>query len=131
MKHQVTIISIELIGENEGTIIFRINNHDYSAFFHGNTFPIGETIIVDLTYLAFPLGWETIFHENMYKELKLEKNTDSEWHYNGYGKVLSINPVIIDFGDIKLEPDISSNDSQIIGEYVFCNIERLEISRSL
>ena len=84
-----------------------------------------------MSYLALPLEWKTIFQENMHKKLKLEKNANDEWHYNGYGKILSINSVIVDFSDIKLEVEISSNDHKIIGKYVFCNITRLDISKML
>ena len=71
------------------------------------------------------LNIEAIFSGNVLKEKKVIKGKN--WDYEGYGQILSISPVIIDFGDFELNVGNWINDHRVIGEYVFWKIERLDI----
>jgi len=51
-----------------------------------------------------------------------------KWSYTGYGKVISIMPVTIDFGLMTMEDANWSHDDKLIGKFVKVQIDRLEVS---
>ena len=110
----------------EGTVSFRGKNGGViQAFSYGTEFKIGQKTELELDSISAELEWETIFSENLEKEIKIERKGD--WEYEAYGKVLSINPVNIDFGEFELNTGNWTNDKKIIGEYVYWKIDRLDI----
>jgi len=113
----------------EGTVLFGINGNQYKAFFYGEDFQPGQIADVELSHLEYPLVWDAIFRENKDKELKLEASQESDWAYYGYGRIMKINPVTAYFGDFELELGDWTNDPNVIGEYMYWKIDRLEISR--
>jgi|SRR5690606_3599033 len=129
MKHQVRVLSVNKMNEYEGTIHFEINGNDYKAFYYGEEYKSGQNYEVELDHIETPLEWDKIFSENKKKEQKLERLPNIDWCYYGYGRVKSINPIIVDFGDIKLDIGKWTNDPGIIGEFIFWKIERLDISK--
>ena len=111
----------------EGTVTFKtISGKLINAFSYAEAFIIGEKVEVDLESLNYNLEWEIIFSHNPNKEKKLQEG-QVKWEYEGYGAIKSINPVIIDFGDIELETGNWTNDEKVIGAYVYWKIERLDI----
>ena len=68
-------------------------------------------------------SWEHIFAGNPEKKAGLERICG--WKYRAYGKVVSINPVVVDCGLLKVEAVIHSNDPKVIGESVAFTISRL------
>ena len=50
------------------------------------------------------------------------------WSYVGFGRVVSIRPVEIDFGLLQMEDANWSNDAGLVGRYVKVLITRLEMS---
>ena len=129
MKHQVQIISVDLMDKYEGTVHFEINGNDYKAFFYGEEYEPGQNVKVEFDHLESPLEWDVIFNENKDKELRIEKTENSEWSYYGYGRIKSINPITADFGDIKLELGDWTNDPKVVGEYIYWTIDRLDIRK--
>ena len=127
MIHQIQVISIDKTDEYEGTVKFLINGNEYEAFYFGDEFQKGENAKVEFDHLNYPLEWDVIFTENKNKELKIEKTKDSEWSYYGFGKIITINPIMADFGDIQLELGSWTNDYKVIGEFIYWKIERLDI----
>lgn len=113
----------------EGTVHFEINGNDYKAFFYGEEYEPGQNVEIEFDHLESPLEWDVIFNENKDKELRIEKAENSEWSYYGYGRIISINPVTADFGDIKLELGDWTNDPKVVGEYIYWKIDRLDISK--
>jgi hypothetical protein len=128
MKHRVQILLVDKMDKYEGTVQFEINGNDYKAFFYGEEYEPGQDIEVELDHLETPLEWSVIFNENKDKKLRLEKSKNSEWSYYGYGKIKTIAPVIADFGDIQLELGNWTNDPNVIGEFIYWTIDRLDIS---
>jgi|SRR5690606_17694856 len=128
MIHKILILSIHKIGEYEGTAHFEINGNDYYAFFYGEDYESRKDYEVEFDHLEIPLEWDIIFNENKDKEQKLVKIDNSEWGYYGYGIIKSINPIIADFGDIQLDIGNWTNDSNVIGEFIYWKIDRLDIS---
>ena len=128
MKQKVQILAIDFMSEYEGMVRLSINKNEYSAFFFQDGFETGQTVKVEFDHLESRLEWDVIFNENKNKELKLEKVINSDWSYHGYGKITSIDPVLATFGDIDLELGTWTNDPNVIGEYIFWQIERLDVS---
>jgi len=50
------------------------------------------------------------------------------WSYVGFGRVVSIMPVTIDFGILEMEDPNWSDDERLIGKYVMVSIDRLELN---
>lgn len=50
------------------------------------------------------------------------------WSYTGYGRVLQIQPVVVDFGLLVMEDNSWTTDESLIGKYVAVQIDRLEIA---
>ena len=70
-------------------------------------------------------SWESIFSGNPDNKIGLEQM--SGWKYRAYGKIVSINPVVVDCGLLKAEGIIHSNDPKVIGESVAFTISRLGV----
>jgi len=52
------------------------------------------------------------------------------WSYVGYGRVMSIMPVVIDFGLVVMEDANWTTDEKLVDRFVRVAIDRLEISRA-
>jgi hypothetical protein len=115
---------------NEGTVFFETESGKIlEAYSYDSDFIPGEICEVDIFHLSDPnVGWEVIFKENPEKVNALVK-ANNDWDYYGYGRIVSINPIIIDFGSISLDAGNWSQDDQIIGEYIYWKIDRLDISK--
>lgn len=109
----------------EGTVTFSVNGIRYNAFSQGSYYPVGETIDVIFSHIDGPTTWEDRFSKNYEKEKKLI--AISKWSYEGYGEIISINPLKADFGDIILDLGEWSHDENIIGEFIYWKISRLDI----
>ena len=48
-------------------------------------------------------------------------------NYYCYGKIIGVNPVIADCGDMLFDLGELSHDERVVGEYVYFVIERLDI----
>ena len=110
----------------EGTVSFTGKKGGIiQAFSYGTEFNTGQKIELDLYSINAELEWSTMFSENSEKEIKVEWK--GGWAYEAYGKIININPVLIDFGEFELNTGNWTNDNKIIGEYIFWKIERLDI----
>jgi len=49
------------------------------------------------------------------------------WTYVGYGQIVSIMPVVVDFGTVQMEDANWTSDESMVGQYVAVPIDRLEI----
>jgi hypothetical protein len=68
-------------------------------------------------------SWESIFSGNPEGRIGLEQL--SGWRYRAFGKVISVNPVVVDCGLLRTEGVVSSSDPRLIGEPVAFIITRL------
>lgn len=75
--------------------------------------------------LFFDLDWNVIFSLNEKKEKKLIRN--KSWEYEAFGEISSINPVIGNFGLISLELGNFSNDPNLISNFIYMKIARLDL----
>ncbi len=108
-------------------ILFVMDN--FSDFEKEKEFEENEYIIEnpEFGYLSLndDLTWDEMFSINKNHESKLEHK--SFWAYNAYGRILSINPIMVEVGPIKLEIGDFIEDERYIGKYIFFIIERLEM----
>ena len=109
----------------EVTVLFSIAGNSYYAFGTKDDFISGEVAEVDFDHLEGNMSWEERFSRNSKKEKSLTHT--GNWSYDGLGIIVSINPVIADFGDIKLDLGYFTHDPRVIGEYIYERIERLDI----
>ncbi|WP_170871915.1 hypothetical protein [Pontibacter indicus] len=111
----------------EGTITVKAKDGSpISAFAYEEEFTEGEVVNVEFDSINDDLDWNTIFGENKNQEKKLVKSIN-DWEYEGYGQIKSIEPVVIDFGDIELETGKWTSDKKVVGEFVYWKINRLDI----
>jgi hypothetical protein len=68
--------------------------------------------------------WEFIFASNP-EEKKCLEHLDG-WRYHAYGEIISINPVVVDCGIIRVEDVVHTGDSRVVGAFVSFTIERLD-----
>ena len=120
------INSIEkILKSNKITIVSSVKKIIY-----GEEFEKDEIVNVHFEQLEYPLDWEIIFSKNVKYEKRIEKVSNSDWSYYAYGKIIKINPILADFGDIFLEIGNWTNDPNVIGEYIYWKIDRLDIRRA-
>ena len=59
---------------------------------------------------------------------KKELVQTGDWSYDGLGEIVSVSPVVVDFGDFSFEIGDFSNDEQCVGEFIHIIIDRLDLS---
>lgn len=129
-SHKIKILKVDYTDQNEGIVNFMtIAKNEYRAYFWADQFKEGEETEVTFDHLDFPLEWDIIFNENKDQQLRLVKASDDA-AYLGYGRIKSVNPIIADFGDLKLDIGNWTQDERVIGEYIYWKIERLEVKRT-
>ena len=52
-----------------------------------------------------------------------------QWRYVGYGQIVQVMPVVIDFGLMKMEDSNWTNDEKLVGKFVRVPIDRLSLTR--
>lgn len=86
--------------------------------------------VLDNVRFSYPslegFQWPQAIRDNPSNRVRLEHVRG--WSYVGFGRVLSIMPVTIDFGMIQLEDPNWSDDESLAGEYVKVMIDRLDMS---
>ena len=84
---------------------------------------------VQFSYMtAEGFSWDAAGQENQSHRRLLEPLQG--WSYTGYGRVVSIMPVTIDFGLLQMEDANWSSDDKLVGRFVKVTIDRLEIRRA-
>ena len=90
--------------------------------------PPGLLENVAFDYTSQHTVWRQAIHENSSHKKLLEPVRG--WSYVGYGQVLSIMPVVIDFGLLQMRDPDWSDDNRLIGRFVQIHIDRLELRRA-
>ena len=73
-------------------------------------------------------SWAEAVRGNPAKKRTLEPL--GRWSYVGYGQVMSIMPVVIDFGLVVMEDANWTTDEKLVAKFVRIAIDRLEITRA-
>jgi len=88
--------------------------------------PPGVLEDVRFTYISEEgFTWEAAIGGNPSRHVRLEPVRG--WAYVGYGKIVSIMPVVIDFGLLRMEDATWSTDERLVGRHVRIPIDRLEL----
>lgn len=114
---------------DEFTVVFSVSGNKYYAFGAIEAFSKGEIADVCFSHIEGTVSWEEKFNKN--KDQKKSLIHIEKWAYDGLGQIISINPVIADFGDIELELGYFTHDTRCIGEYIYEKIDRLDIYREV
>jgi hypothetical protein len=109
-----------------GTIHFTINGRNYKAYSWCNNFKENCEYNVEFFFLDSGTEWHEMFNANSTKRKTLIP-VGENWDYECFGQVLSVNPVIADFGDLTLDIGHLSHDTKLVGEYIWLKIDRLSI----
>jgi len=67
--------------------------------------------------------WDAIFTANPRRRVGVD-HLDG-WRYRAFGRVISIEPVIVDCGLLRIADVVQTRDPRVIGEYVAFTISRL------
>lgn len=87
----------------------------------------GELEGVKFSYMnAAGFSWEEAVSENPSRKRQIEHVRG--WSYVGYGQVVSIMPVVVDFGLLRMEDANWTTDEELTGKFVQIPIDRLEIA---
>jgi hypothetical protein len=112
----------------EGTVSFQVGNNNYNAFSIHDDYPVGQWVDVEFCeHYSTNDPWENTFNINPGKKKCLINTKDCS--YDGFGEIISINPVKADFGDIILDLGNWTHDKKVIGEYIYWPISELIIHR--
>lgn len=71
-------------------------------------------------------SWEAMFNGN--PEQKKELLRTGDWSYDGYGQIISVSPVVADFGDFTFEIGDFTTDERCVGEFIRVIIDRLDLT---
>lgn len=74
-----------------------------------------------------PFTWDEAVAGNRASRRLLEPVRS--WRYAGYGQVIQIMPVVIDFGLMRMEDANWTNDEKLVGRFVRVPIDRLTLRR--
>ena len=90
--------------------------------------PPGLLTDVKFTYMTQEgFSWDQAIGGNRAKRRLIEQVRG--WRYVGYGRVVQIMPVVIDFGLLTMEDANWTTDEALVGRFVRVPIDRLSIAR--
>ena len=114
------------LGKNpkEGTVtILSALGGQIEAFSYNEEFTVNEEVHIELCSLDQGINWKA----QIAKEKEISLKYAGDWSYAGYGKVVSVHPVILDFGEFQIDSGDWSNDQALLGEIIFLKIDKLDI----
>lgn len=112
----------------EADVCFEVGKNSYWAFCHPCGFTEGEERYVGFDFVdCEDITWETMFSYNRDEEKKLVPMTDDRTSYCCYGKIVGVNPVVVDCGDLRLDLGALTHDDRVVGSYVYFVISRLDV----
>ncbi len=86
----------------------------------------GELGSVKFSYPAFcGFSWPEAVRNNRSEKVVIEPV--SKWCYVGYGRVVQVMPVVVDFGMVQMEDPNWSDDESLVGRFVRIPIDRLDL----
>ncbi len=130
LTQTVKVKEVEFTDEFDGIVtVTTISGRLVSAYFWGDNFQRDEEVEIEFDALDYPVSWEATFSENKEQKLLLEPAPEKCAYY-AYGKILALNPIMANFGDIKLSIGDWTHDERVIGEYIYWKIDRLDIRRT-
>ncbi|MCK4527136.1 hypothetical protein KAW18_07170 [candidate division WOR-3 bacterium] len=113
----------------EAVVTFSVRDENFTAFSYPADFEVGDEVDIEVSIgiEGGPSEWEEMFSGNPDKKKCLIKKKPGNWEYSAYGRVVKIQPLIVDVGPFKLEYGYITHDPRVVGEYVYFEILRLDI----
>lgn len=125
--NELKVVSIDYEDPYAGTVTFEtLNGRHFSAMFSNNQFELGNSYFVTFCSLDHPLEWDIIFSGNKNHQKLIEPDS-GYCSFIAYGQILSINPIVADFGDFILDLGEWTNDFRVVGEFIYWKINRLNV----
>ena len=109
----------------ESTVILDVGGKVYSAFAFGFRHTAGSEVDLEVSADFGDTEWNEMFGRN--NERKQALISTGEWSYEAFGKIISVAPVVADFGGLELVVGPFTHDNRVIGEYIFTVIDRLYV----
>lgn len=89
----------------------------------------GDEFDIELSaFLDDDESWESMFGGNPSRTQALEPIDG--WSYRAFGRVIGINPVVVDCGILSIPDVLFTNDPRVVGEYIAFTISRLDATPS-
>ncbi len=128
-EYKVYIKKIDWIDKEglEAEILFEINGQHLWAFCHPCHFIENREEIVFFDFIENEISETEFWYNNKNNIKKIVPIEDDKWSYFCYGEVEQINPVMINCGTITFSLGNWINDKNIINNYVYFVISRLDI----
>ena len=108
---------------------FKLNGKEYAAMDDFTAFPPEN---VDWGAPEFSIlrvtdePWDSMFRGN--PERRKELVPRGHWSYDGDGEIISVQPVVVDFGEFRFEIGDFTTDERCIGEFIHVVVDRLELT---
>jgi len=107
---------------------FRLKGKEYGAMDDFTAFPPDG---VDWSSPEFSIlrlreqAWDSMFRGN--PERRKELIPTGQWSYYGYGEIVSVRPVVVDFGDFTFDIGDITSDQRCVGEFIHVIIDCLDL----
>ncbi|GLR13732.1 hypothetical protein GCM10007907_25220 [Chitinimonas prasina] len=90
----------------------------------GDLPPVGTPVALCFdSYVSDDEDWDDVFTGNPDQRQGLVRLDG--WRYRAYGRIVAIQPVLVDCGLLVVDEVIHTHDPQVIGAYVAFTIQRL------
>jgi len=107
-----------------------VNGDTYSCFSHPCDFMEGEKEEIELSALLFDDSQPQLVEDSNSKCFLIQ-SSENNWSYEGVGKVIALNPLILDFNGLAIDLDGEIENLKLDkGDFVKLTIGRLDGSQS-
>jgi hypothetical protein len=129
IRNRLQVAAITRHGAEEGTVtLVGPRQIPFEAYFYRCNFEVGKTYALKFEAILHPLEWKVIFSKNRLQKCEIVPQGDF-CACLAYGKIISIHPLVVDFGDIVMELGEWTNDPDVIGAYVYFCFDQLHITQ--
>lgn len=131
IEFEVYIKKIDWIDKEaaEAEVLFEINGQDFWAFCHPCHFLENSKETAFFDFIENEISETKFWNGNKNKIKKIVPMVDNKWSYYCYGQIEQINPVIVNCGSIIFSLGDWINDRNVINNYVYFVISRLDIMK--
>lgn len=119
------VFNIARFDAHEALVTFKAESgNEITAYIGDEALVVNEKYAVQFDCLEDPLAWKAMLAGNSAHKKALEP-TGTAAAYAAFGQIVSVDPVIADFGDIVMELGDITEDAADVGAFIRFNIERL------
>ena len=128
-EYKVKIKKIDWLDKEglEAEILFEMKEQYLWAFCHPCDFIENEEEIVSFDFIENEISENEFWNKNSNNIKKIVPMEYDKWSYSCYGQIEQINPIMVNCGPITFSFGNWINDINIINNYVYFVISRLDI----